>query len=186
MFYEVFYGFWVVGNNSCLRGVRVQISLKNNFRIFLARPEIFSGFYVSRQNFFLELFWKLANTKKISRIFFQKLLRWLLLFVNGWNFLTHLFESGIELFSPIRFWSTRWQVPPNSDIKRGGTWGEEARGARWLERDPKNADDDAGHFQQFQQFQQVSAVYQQLLKMRTLFPAAPIPTKEMIVLIILY
>ena len=60
---------------------------------------------------------------------------------------------------------------------------EEARGAFWLYRDPKNDDDDAGHFQQFQQ---VSAVYQQLLKMRTGLPAVPIPTKEMIVLIILY
>jgi hypothetical protein len=36
-------------------GVHVHILPRNNFRIFLARPEIFSVFSVSRQNF-LELF----------------------------------------------------------------------------------------------------------------------------------
>jgi len=54
-FFEGIYGFLVVGNNSCLRGVCVQILLKNNFRIFLARTEMFSVFFVSCKNF-LEFF----------------------------------------------------------------------------------------------------------------------------------
>jgi hypothetical protein len=56
-------------------------------------------------------------------------------------------------------------------------------GACWLDNDPKNGDDDSGVFQQFQQ---VSAVFQQLLKMRTVLPAFPVSAKEVIVQIILY
>jgi hypothetical protein len=55
--------FLVVGNNSGLRFVRVQILLKKSFLIFFAHPEKNSVFSVSRQSF-LEFFLKTRKGKK--------------------------------------------------------------------------------------------------------------------------
>ena len=72
MFYEDFYGFLVVGNNSCLRGVRVQILLKNNFRIFLARPENFSRIFCEPTKLFWNYFENLQTQTKFRELFFTE------------------------------------------------------------------------------------------------------------------